>query len=323
MSHPRSILVTGAGVVGCLTAGMLAARGDRVTLLDVNVPREPLPDGAIFRPCDVTDAPALDALVGAGSFDGIVHTAALLSTGIRQDPVRGVAVNVLGTTHVLESARRHGVSRVVAASSTTVGYTTFARPQGSTVVEDLSMRIVSERPASIYAATKLCGEHLSLLYADLYGLDTVVLRYGAVLGGSLDRPTSVPGRLLARLLDGARRNGQVAIDDPYMTWGGGEEFVDARDCARANLHALDAGAPRQRVYNVATGRTVTLREFVDVFRGVHPGLDVVLGPEPATGFAGFPHRRPAPSDTTAARSDLGFTCAHDLADTIRYWCAAT
>ena len=319
LSSGRCVLVTGAGVVGLLTAGLLAGRGDRVVLVDIRVPDAPLPHGVIVETCDITDAGALRDLMASAALDAVVHTAALLSTGIRQDPVRGVAVNVLGTAHVLDAARALGVSRVVCASSTTVGYTTFARPQGPAVVEDLTLHMVSERPASIYAATKLCGEHLALLYGDLYGLDVVVLRYAAVLGGRLSQPTSVPGRLLARLVAGSGGAEKVTLDDPLLTWGGIEEFVDARDCARANVHALDAARPHQRVYNVATGAAHTLQDFVDTVRRVHPALRVALGPEPETGFAGFPHRRPAPSDVDAARRDLDFVCRHGLEDAIRHW----
>lgn len=318
-SDRPSTLVTGAGVIGGLTARMLAARGQRVLLLDVAPPRGILPDGVEFARCDITDLAALEAMLRARPLRGVVHTAALLSTGIRQDAVRGVAVNALGTAHVLDCARRLSLGRVVFASSSTVGYSTFARARGPAIDEDLAMRVVSERPASIYAATKLFGEHLALLHGDLLGVDVVVLRYGAVLGGPLDAPTSVPGRLLARLATAARGGERLVLDDPYLAWGGIEEFVDARDCARANLHALDAAAPARRVYNVATGGAVTLREFVEAARAALGRLDVEPGPEPATGFAGFPHRRPAPSSTEAARSELGFACVHGLGDSIRFW----
>lgn len=314
-----SILITGSGVIGGLTARMLAARGQRVLLLDVAPPRARLPDGVDFVRCDITDLSALEALLRARPIRGVVHTAALLSTGIRKDPVRGVSVNALGTAHMLDCARRLSLGRVVFASSSTVGYSTFASANGGAIVEDFSMHIVSERPASIYAATKLFGEHLALLYGDLLGVDVVVLRYGAVLGGPLDTPTSVPGRLLARLAGAARSGERIVLDDPYLSWGGIEEFVDARDCARANLHALDAQAPTGRVYNVATGKAVTLRAFVETARAALGRLDVELGPEPPTGFAGFPHRRPAPSSIEASRTDLGFSCAHDLEDMIRFW----
>lgn len=316
---PSAVLVTGAGVIGSLTAAMLAARGDRALLLDVARPREALPAGVDFLRCDITDLAALEAVLRDHPVRGIVHTAALLSTGIRKDPVRGVAVNALGTAHVLDCARRLASGRVVVASSSTVGYSTFGTAGGQPFAEDFPMRVVSERPASIYAATKLFGEHLALLHADLHGMDVVVLRYGAVLGGPLDAPTSVPGRLLARLADASRRGEQVALDDPFLAWGGIEEFVDARDCARANLHALDAAAPAQRVYNVATGEALTLVAFVEAARRVLGRLDVALGPEPATGFAGFPHRRPAPSSTRAARAELGFECLHGIEDSIRFW----
>lgn len=318
-SAAGAIVVTGAGVIGGLTARLLAARGERTVLLDIAPPREPPPAGIEVVRCDIADAAALETALRAHRVRAIVHTAAMLSTGIRRDPLRGVAVNALGTAHVLDCARRLAIGRVVLASSTTVGYAAFPGASGPAIDEDFAMRVVSQRPASIYAATKLFGEHLALLHADLYGVDVVVLRYGAVLGGPLDTPTSVPGRLLARLAEGARTGARVVLDDPYLVWGGIEEFVDARDCARANLHALDAAAPVRRVYNVATGRAVTLGEFVEAARRALGPLEVAFGPEPATGFAGFPHRRPAPSATEAARAELGFACRHDLEDSIRFW----
>ncbi len=306
-----STLVTGAGLIGRLTAEMLAGRGETVVLADLRAPEAMA--GIVPVACDVTDVAALEAVVRGHGVRRIVHTAAMLSTGIRQDPLRGVGVNVMGTANVLEVARRCGVGRVVCASSTTVAYTTFGRHAAVSIEEDVPLHLLSERPASLYAMSKIAGEQMALLYHDLYQLDVVVLRYGAVLGGSLVAPSSVPGRLLARLAQG----GRVVLDDPFMLWGGREEFVDARDCARANLAALDAAAPGQRVYNIAPGSWYSLAEFVDVVRRVCPDLEVDLPAEAATGFAGFPHLRPAPSDVSAAARELGFRCSHDLYETIR------
>lgn len=315
-----STLITGGGgVVGRLTADLLAARGDAVVLADVREIDGPHRSVA----CDVTDAASLDAAVAAHGVTRIVHLAALLSTAIRADPVAGVRVNVVGTANVLECARRHGVARVVCASSTTVGYTAFGRHDATPVEEDVPLHVLSERPASIYAMTKIAGEHLAWLYHDLYGVDAVALRYGAVLGGGDAAPSSVPGRLLARLAGAGRSGVRLVLDDPFLVWGGREEFVDARDCAQANVCALDAAAPVQRVYNVAPGTWFSLEEFVDIVRGVFPRLDVTLPPPSATGFAGFPHLRPAPSATAAAAAELGFRCAHTLADTIRHWTVAS
>ncbi len=172
--------------------------------MSTSAPRRLDPNGAGFELCDITDLAALSDVVARHRIDRIIHTAAMLSTGIRQNPVRGVSVNVIGTANVLECARQAQVGRVVCASSTTVAYTVFGDHGAEPVVEDEPMRLVSQRPASIYAATKIAAENLALLYRDLYGLDAVCLRYGAVIGGALDAPTSVPGRLLARLAEGGR-----------------------------------------------------------------------------------------------------------------------
>jgi UDP-glucose 4-epimerase len=182
------------------------------------------------------------------------------------------------------------------------------------------MRLLSERPASIYAATKLAGEQLALLYSDLYGVETVSLRYGAVLGGDLERPTSVPGRLIQTLVQAARSGQVCALNDPFLVWGGREEFVDARDCARANVRALQAAQLKQRVYNIASGEWFTLGEFVLAMQREWPQLQVQLPTEPSTGFAGFPHQRPSPSSIEAAQLELGFQTDYTLGDSLAYWC---
>ncbi|MBL8588450.1 MAG: NAD(P)-dependent oxidoreductase [Methylobacteriaceae bacterium] len=321
-----SVLVTGAGLIGGLAARLLAARGERVVLADLVAPA-PAGDAAgriVDATCDVADVAALDRLVTRHEVTAIVHTAAMLSTAIRRDPFEGARVNVLGVAACLDVARRRDLRRVVIASSATVVYSLFAGRAGEArpIPEDAPMRLVGERPASLYAATKLAAEHLMLAYADSYGVDAVALRLAAVIGGSLERPTSVPGRLLAKLAEAAARGAAPDLDDPLLVWGGEEEFVDARDCARAMIAALDAPAPRQRVYAIAEDEAYTLERFLAVAACALPGLAPVAPPAPSTGFAGFPHRRPARSDLAAARDELGFRCRHSLEDAIRYWTGA-
>jgi UDP-glucose 4-epimerase len=319
-----STLVLGAGLIGSLTAQQLLAAGEDVVLADVRAPKT-LPAGTghlTALTLDVTDVAALMDVVTGHGVQRIVHTAALLSTAIRQDPLNGIKVNVMGTANVLECARRLQLKRVVLASSTTLAYNTFGQHGPQAMEEDVPMRLLSERPASIYAATKLAGEHLALLYSDLYGVDTVSLRYGAVLGGDLERPTSVPGRLIQTLVQAARTGQTCELTDPLLLWGGREEFVDARDCARANVCALQAPEPKQRVYNVASGDWFTLGEFVRAMQDVWPQLQVHLPPEPDTGFAGFPSQRPSPSSVAAARQELGFQTNYTLSDSLAYWCRA-
>lgn len=317
-----TILITGAGMIGRLTAAQLRAGGRPVLLTDVRRPSDAQLDGMPFERCDVTDFDRLDGLIAAYGVTAIVHTAALLSTAIRRDPLAGVQVNTMGTANVLEAARCRGVSRVVIASSTTVMYAAFASLPPIPIAEDFPYRIVSERPTSLYAVTKVASEHLALAYASLYGLDVIVLRYGAVLGAGPEAATSVPGQLLMRLLQAGRDGVAVHLDDPILLWRGKEEFVDARDCAAANVAALDAAAPVLRVYNVATGDWFALDAFIDAVRQHYPALRVASMSMPAGGFAAFPHCRPAPSSVEAARRELGFATQYTLDATIAHFAAA-
>jgi len=319
-----AVLITGAGVIGCHTARLLAARGTTTLLLDlqpahaairtiVDDPRVSVVTG------DVTDAAMLERLVRDNGIEAIVHTAALLSTAIRKDPLAGIHVNVMGTAHVLEVARRRQLRRVVLASSSTVGYQAFGDFTGAAFPEDFAMHYLRHRPQSIYVGTKVAGEYLALLYRDLYGLGVVALRYAAVVSAWSGPGTSVPGKVLSSLLLPARRGETAHIDDPYTVWLGGEEFIDARDCARANVAALDAAAPAQGVYNIGIGRLSSFDDFVDAVRLSYPALRVQLAVQPAGGFAGFAHVRSAASDISAAARELGWTPAYSLADAITHY----
>jgi len=269
-SGQSTTLITGAGVIGCHTARLLAARGGRVLLLDLSPARDAIntivkdPLVSVVQ-CDVTDFHALRELVSTRQVTEIVHTAALLSTAIRKDILAGVRVNVMGATNVLEVARQLGVERVVLASSTIVGYPAFGDLKGEFFPEDFPLKSVANRPDSIYAATKVTVEHLGLLYRDLYGVSTVSLRYAAVISAWSGPGTSVPGRVLSMLVAAARTGEAAVISDPFMVWLGSDEFIDARDCAYANVAALDAAAPRHSAAGWqwrGNGRHLRIRDAV-------------------------------------------------------------
>ncbi|MES2360195.1 MAG: NAD(P)-dependent oxidoreductase [Pseudomonadota bacterium] len=317
-------LITGAGIIGSHTARLLAERGEQAILMDLR-PAHAAIASIVEHPLvsivegDVTDFDALMALSRARGVTRIVHTAALLSTAIRQDPLAGIRVNVMGTANVLEAARQLQLARVVIASSTTVGYPVFGDFHGEAFPEDFEMRSVAHRPGSIYAATKVTGEHLALVYRDLYGVSVAVLRYAAVIGAWQGPGTSVPGRVLSSLLAPARQGRVAVLDDPYTSWKGGEEFIDARDCAQANVDALQAASPAQGVYHIGLGTLATFDEFVQAVRHLYPALAIEQVVQPAGGFAGFPHVRTSASDISAAARELGWTPAHSLADSIRHF----
>ena len=215
---------------------------------------------------------------------------------------------------------RH-IKRVVNASSLTILYSGFDTLPDRPIDEDVALRLVSQRPSSLYAISKLTSEQLGLHYRDAYGLSTVSLRFAAVLGGDLKKPTSIPGQLMKILCEAARASGTAVLDDPLLTWAGTEEFIDARDCARAIVHALAAELPATGVYNIASAPAVTLEQFIAAVQKAIGPFDVEIFHRSDKGFAGFPFIRPAPSSTVRAQEELGFIPKYALADTIHHWSA--
>jgi UDP-glucose 4-epimerase len=151
-----------------------------------------------------------------------------------------------------------------------------------------------------------------------FGLDWGVLRYGAVLGLWAGPNNSVPGGLMATLLGRGARGGRVRLEEPLHLWSGGEDFVDARDVAAANVAALDAPALPSRVYNISSGRMTTLADFLAAARQVRPDLTFETAPVPATGFANFPWGRDFPFDIGAAARDFGYRPQHDVASSLAF-----
>lgn len=314
-------LITGAGLIGCQTAALLAARGERVVLLDLR------PDPALIasvlplaqvtlEAADVRDRAALQALFERHRPRAVLHTAAALSMAIRAQPVLAADVNFGGTVNLLEAARAIGVQRFLLASSTTVVYPTFHRAWPGPIGEDFAFHSVSERPGSLYAASKLAAEFFVQHYGDQFGLSVGVLRYSAVLGLWAGPNNSVPGRLMATLLGQGAEGGVVQLRDPLLLWSGGDDFIDARDVAAANVAALDAPRLPGRVYTIGSGRLTRFEDFVAAARAVRPRLQQAPVVLPATGFAGFPHQRNQPFDVSRAQSELGFTARRSLQESM-------
>lgn len=319
-------LITGAGLIGSQVARLLVERGEPAWLYELRPDRSALSSvvdlgrvGLIQG--DIEDAPALDRVLREHRIDRIVHTAALLTAGILPDIARGVRTNVVGTVAVLEAARRAGLSRVVLSSSSTLYYGLCNEPASAPYPEDFAMRVISQRPGSLYAATKLAVEHLGLAYADLYGLDVVVVRPAAVLGLWPGGTGGFAGRLLRALLEPAIRGEVTVIDDPHFVWKGGDEFVDARDAASGLVAAAFAERPVGRVYSIGMGVLHGFEDFVRAARDAVPRLRLDVRVEPKGGFSGFRFVREQPSDISAAKRELGWEPRYDLAATMKD-CAA-
>ena len=188
------------------------------------------------------------------------------------------------------------------------------------IEEDVPLHVVSERPASIYAATKLAGEHLAYLYNDLYGVDAVVLRYAAVLGGGSEPPSSVPGPSARAIAHWGETGEKVVLRRPVRAVGRTRGVrrrprLRTGECARARCG--DAGRRRSSASHPAPGSAS--RMFIDVVRTVHPRLQAEWPTDIRTGFAGSPIRVLHRHLSRPHCEISGFECKFSLEDTVRHW----
>jgi len=172
-SHRRILLTGAAGGLGQALRPLLKANCDVLRLSD----RAALGDagqGEEIAPADLADADAVDAAVRGA--DAIVHLGGISVEG-PFGPI--LQANILGLYHLYESARRHGVRRIVFASSNHV--TGYYR-QGETIDAD-----APPRPDGMYGLSKAFGEDLSRFYFDRHGIETACVRIGSSFPEPKDR----------------------------------------------------------------------------------------------------------------------------------------
>lgn len=313
-------LITGAGLIGCRTAALLAARGDPVVLLDVRPDRGAMAciaglDAVQIETGDIRDRAAMRELFERLGVTQVVHTAAALSMAIRQTPtLTATSTSVAPSICWMLLVRRESGVLCWHRQRRWCIRSLRARTMRRSRKISRSTWCANARAACMRRAS-WPPNSLTQHYADQFGLSIGVLRYSAVLGLWGGANNSVPHRVPATLLGHGVVNGQVRVSDPLLLWSGGDNFIDARDVARANVAALDAADLPSRVYTIGSGSLARFTDFVAAARQVRPRLrhaDVVL---PPTGFAGFAHQRDRPFDV-AGPARLGFSAQHDLVDSM-------
>jgi len=252
-------LVTGvAGFIGRSIAAALLARGEAVRGIDnlITGKRSNLAglEAMEFLEGDLTD-PAACAKACAG-VEIVFHEAALASVPRSvADPVATNANCVDATLNVLVAAHAAGVRRVIYAGSSSAYGDTPTLPKQEDMLPN---------PISPYAVAKLAGEHYMRVFARVYGVETVVLRYFNVFGPYQD-PTSHYSGVLAIF---CRK--MLAGEQPTI-FGDGEQsrdFTYIENVVHANL--LAASAPAEKVagqmMNVATATRITLNQTFEILR---------------------------------------------------------
>ena len=245
----RVLVTGGAGFIGCHLAMALVRRGHRVRVLDNfhSGKRENL--RAAAADVEVMEGDCADAETARRAvkdMEGVLHEAAIPSV-VRSvaDPARSHRANATGTLSMLLAARDLGVRRFVYAGSSSV----YGDQPGRRKREDMD-----PRPLSPYAVGKLTGEHYTRVFATLFGMETVTLRYFNVFGPHQDASSpysGVMGLFIMALLEG---RAPVIYGDGRQS----RDFTYVDNVVDANLRALEARGLSGQAVNVATGRSVTL-----------------------------------------------------------------
>ncbi len=252
----RHVVTGGAGFIGSHVAGALAARGDRVIVLDdLSSGKEEnlnaLGPGVDLRQVDVATDPLAAHFEGV---DTVFHLAAIPSVERSvSDPIGTHRANVDGTLRVLGAAQMGGVRRWVGASSAAVYGDDRELPKREDMRPD---------PVSPYGAHKAVLEIYARAFWKTYGLETVALRYFNVFGPRQDPEspyTGVMARFVSKLLEGRT---PVIFGDGTQS----RDFVAVDDVVEANLRASTADGVAGEVFNIAGGRARSINDLLDAIQ---------------------------------------------------------
>ncbi|HYZ28230.1 MAG TPA: NAD-dependent epimerase/dehydratase family protein [Thermoleophilaceae bacterium] len=280
------VLVTGgAGFVGSHVVDSLVAAGHEPRIFDLIPSAHHDPQEVETYLGDVTDIEAVaDAARGCHA---IAHLAAVADVSeVAADPAYAERVNAGGTAKILEAARSAGVPRVAYASTIWV----YDGCDAALADEDTPIKL----PRHPYTAQKLAGEMYCSSYAEVFGVDYSVLRFGIPYGPRARAAAVIPAFFKSAL-----------AGRPLTIAGGGlqsRRFTYVGDLARGVVAAL-APPARNRVYNLASEETVTILELANAVAGIVGDTDILHTQGRAGDFRG------AEISSARAAAELGWTAS--------------
>lgn len=235
---------------------------------------------------DITDFDRFESIVADNGITHIVHLAALQVPFVRANPVLGVRVNAVGTTVVLESARRHPDQvRGVSHASSAAVYGLAANYPPGPLAHD-----APHDPQTLYGVTKQANEGTARIYWQENGVYSIGLRPYIVYGPGRDQGmTSTPSKAMLA----------AAVGRPYhISFGGTSVYHHAEDVAAVFIKAARTRLEGAPTYNLG-GSTVHMREIVDAIEEAAPEVE---------GKITFPDGElsgPTAIDETKLNEDLG------------------
>ncbi len=299
VSNAKFLVTGGAGFIGSSIVETLLERGARLVrvLDDFSTGRRSniasILSSIELVEGDLRDMAAVECAVEG--IDFILHQGAIPSVPRSiDDPVLTTEVNVGGTTNVLTAAARARVKRVVFASSSSVYGDSIQLPKQ----EDMALNTLSP-----YAASKGAGELFCRSFHEVFGLETVALRYFNIFGPKQD-PKSQYAAVIPRFITALKN------DEPVPVYGDGlqtRDFTYVGNVIEANLRACFAQGAAGGRFNIGCGEQISL---LDLARGMAEAMGKPLRVEHLPERIGdVRHSR---ADISRARSVLGYEARYGL-----------
>ncbi|PLX26228.1 LPS biosynthesis protein WbpP [Candidatus Parcubacteria bacterium] len=301
----QTVLVTGgAGFIGSNISAELIKRGYNVKVLD-NLSTghlenlESIKDKIKFIKGDINDHDLL--LQELKDVDFVLHQAALPSVPRSVDaPLDSHLHNATGTINLLEAAKKSGVKRVVCASSSSVY---------GDAKEEYKSENLPNLPLSPYAVAKMMNEHYCRVFSQLYGIETVSLRYFNVFGPNQD-PQSDYAAVIPLFIKAILKDKQPTI---FGDGSQSRDFTYVQNNVEANILAMTSDKVGQgEAINIACGKSYTLIELIDTINKI---LDKDIK-------ANFSDPRPGDikhslADISRAKELLGYEAKFDFAEGLK------
>ncbi len=252
----KYLVTGGAGFIGSNIAEELLNRGEDVRVFDnfstgnrKNIERlRRNPDKFEMMEGDLRLASDVAKAVEGVEF--VIHQGALPSVPRSiADPVNAHETNITGTLNILQSARKFGVKRVVYASSSSV----YGNSEQLPKFEKMPVN-----PLSPYALTKYAAEKYCQIFYEIYGLETVSLRYFNVFGPYQD-PTSEYSAVIPKFINSIVNNKSPLIHGDGLQ---SRDFTYIENNVQANILAATKSGIAGEVFNIAIGERYTLLDLV-------------------------------------------------------------
>ena len=255
----RVLVTGGGGFIGSHLTEALLRKGHEVRVLDdfSTGKRENLIFENHYPSLDIVEGDIRDLALCQKVMEGtdyVFHQAALPSVQRSvEDPLGSNAVNVGGTLNILLAARDAKVKRVMYASSSSIYGDTPTLPKR----EDMSLM-----PLSPYALQKYAGEQYCRLFSQLYGLETVSLRYFNVFGPRQD-PNSVYSAVIPRFIEALlHRRSPIVYGDGEQS----RDFTYIDNVVQANVLAMSAPRLQGEGVNIACGQRISLNQLLAILK---------------------------------------------------------